>query len=276
MKDSGSDPAVAVRPPSARLVPITSAVPEPQTDPAAALQGVAALPTIHHLNPMHMQGLQRAVGNQAVNHLLARTTGSLVIQRALLDDFNKSFPDSVALIKASPEAMKLVAEATKAGTKFGGFSEDGPAKIAWPYTAGDTVYVPKARTDKVVAMSDFLFEINNAIRSPAFAALDAEAKKGSKGSLTAKTYAYKKCEQEVEGMLRLGEVWFETKKTMTGGKALDKYDADFFLGEYNAFKAGKKSKDDIIKTILAGANPANNKTHEQIYMEQYVEVSGGK
>jgi hypothetical protein len=208
--------------------------------------------------------------------VLARTTGALVVQRTLLDDFGKSFPDSVALIKNSPEALKLVKEAETAGTKFGGFSEDGPGKLAWPYTVGDTVYVPKARTDKVVAMSDFLFELNNAIRSPALAEIHAEGAKGSKGKLTAKTYAYKKVEQEVEGMLRTGKVWFETKKTMGGGKELDKYDADFFLGEYNAFKAGKKTKDDIIKAVLASANPANNKTHEQMYMEQYAALSGGK
>ena len=60
-------------------------------------------------------------------------------------------------------------------------------------------------------MRDFLFELNNAIRAPKFAALAAEAVKGSTGTLTARSYAYKMAEQEVEGMLRLGETWFKIK-----------------------------------------------------------------
>jgi hypothetical protein len=256
-------------------------------------------------------GLQRTHGNQAVQRLLtrlraedaartapllatrrsrgpsqpaatgmvARAGGAAIVQRALIDDFGKSFPDSAAIVKKSPEALKLVKEAEAAGSKFGGFAEDGPGKSAWPYTIGDTVYVPKAHTDKVVAMSDFLFELNNAIRSPAFAKIHAEGAKGSKGSLSAKDYAYKKVEQEVEGMLRLGKVWFETKKTMGGGKELDKYDAENYLQEYNDFNGGKKTKDDIIKSVLGRVYPegeAKGKTVEQFYMEQYAEISGGK
>src|SRR6185369_12964436 len=105
----------------------------------------------------------------------------------------------------------LVDEAAAAGVEYGGHAEDGPSKQAWPYTTGNKVYVPKGR-DKFQAISDFLFELNNAIRKPKFAVLDDEARKGSKGSLTPEEFARKNVELEVEGMLRMGEVWFEMKK----------------------------------------------------------------
>jgi hypothetical protein len=212
-------------------------------------------------------------------HRVAITSRVMVVQRALIDDFAGKFADSAALIRKSPEAVKLVKEAETAGTKFGGYSEDGPGKDAWPYTIGDTVYVPKAHTDKVTAMSDFLFELNNAVRSPKFAEITKEAAKGSKGSLSAKDYAYKVVEQEVEGMLRLGQVWFETKKTMGSGKELDKYDAEMYLAEYNAYKDKKKTKDEIVKDVLKREyteGDLKGKTVEQNYMEQYNRISGGK
>jgi hypothetical protein len=197
----------------------------------------------------------------------------------LLNSFAGKFPDAAKLIFKNPAAMKLVNEAEAAGIQFGGYSEEGPGKKAWPYTIGNTVYVPKARTDAVVAMSDFLFELNNALRAPKFAAIDTEAAKGSKGTLSAKDYAYKTVELEVEGMLRLGEIWFEMKKTGPKSGEWDKYDADFFLSEYKAVKDGKKTKDDTIKDVLKRVRnhePHPEWTVEQYYMDAYKSLSGDK
>jgi hypothetical protein len=196
----------------------------------------------------------------------------------LLRDFAAKFPDAAALIGKSPEAVQLVNEAVGEGVKFGGYAEDGPGKTPWPYTIASTktVYVPKGR-DKIAASSDFLFELNNAIRGPKLAKLEQEAAKGSAGKLNAKAYAREKVELEVEGMLRTGKIWFEMKKKLGGGKQFDKYDNDFFLLQYEAFKAGKKTKDDIVKDVLrwkSGAEPT--KTTEQYYMDQYNRLSGGK
>jgi hypothetical protein len=203
-----------------------------------------------------------------------------LVPSKVLKDFAAKFSDAADLIRKSPDAMKLVIEAEKAGVKFGGYAETGPAKDVWPYTSGKTVYVPKAHTDKVIAMSDFLFELNNAIRRPKFAEVEKEAAKGAKGKLTAKQYAYKKVEIEVEGMLRMGEIWFKMKKTIGKGAAWNKYDNDFYLSEYKAFKAGKKSKDDIVKDVLTRkytAGKDKGKTVEQFYIDdQYKSLSGTK
>ena len=191
-----------------------------------------------------------------------------LVPSKLLKDFAAKFSDAVDLIRKSPDAMKLVIEAEKAGVKFGGYAKTGSVKIAWPYTYRKTVYIPKARTDKVIAMSDFLFELNNAIRRPKFAKLEKEAAKGAKGKLTAKQYAYKGVEIEVEGMLRMGEIWFKMKKTIGKGKKWNKYDNDFYISVYKAFKADKKSKDDIVKEVLKYGAPGG-KTMEQYYIDQY-------
>ena len=80
-------------------------------------------------------------------------------------------------------------------------------------------------------------------------------------------------------MLRLGKVWFETKKAMGGAAALDKYDVENYQVEYKAFLKGTKSKDDIITDVLGrkyteGADAG--KTVEQYYMEQYENSFGKK
>src|SRR5437016_1773593 len=198
---------------------------------------------------------------------------------SLLSAFAKDFPDAAKLIYANPAAMKLVKEAETAGVKFGGYAEDGPAKDTWPYTAGDSVYIPKARTDKVDAAQGFIFELNNALRRPKFAALDTEAGKGKKGSLTAKEFAKKTVELEVEGMLRTGEIWFEMKKQAPRGENWDRYDQEFFLAEYKAFRDGKKTKDQIVQDVLKRVYTTGvdkGKTVEQFYMDQYQQLSGGK
>jgi hypothetical protein len=207
-----------------------------------------------------------------------RAAGAKVEDVNLLKDFAGKFPDAAALIAENEEALGLVREAEDAGAGFGGYAEEGPYPNTWPYTVGHNVYVPKVETDKVLAARDFLFELNNAIREPKFMQLHAEAAKGAKSTLTAKQYARRAVGQEVEGMLRLGNVWFELKKTGPKGSEWDKYDRNFYVREYKDFQKGTKTKDDLINEILqrrytAGANAG--KTVEQYYMEVYESLSGG-
>ncbi len=198
-------------------------------------------------------------------------------EEKLVDDFAAKFPAAAKLIKPNPAAMKLVKEAFDAGATFGGYGEDGPfPDEGRAYTSGHAVYVPKKRADPpVLAMSDFLFELNNAIRQPKFAALQAAAAKGAKSdTAAAKKYAHDTVEGEVEGMLRLGEVWFETKAKYLGKKAhdFDKYDKDFFLDEYKSYKDKKKTKEQIIDNVLSRKYETGTlagKTVEENYMEQY-------
>lgn len=198
----------------------------------------------------------------------------------LLNAFAKKYLDAAKLIHQNPVAMKLVNEAEAAGIQFGGYAEDGPSKtLGRAYTSGTTVYVPKTQTDPVMAMRDFLFELNNALRAPKFAELTKEATKGSKGTLSASQYAYKMVEQEVEGMLRLGEIWFETRKTAPKDPKTDVYNAPFFLPDYEAVKNGKKTKDDLVKEVLKrvyDTGTLKGKTVEQYYTEYYEKFSGGK
>jgi Domain of unknown function (DUF4157) len=197
----------------------------------------------------------------------------------LLADYALKFPDAADLIRKSPAALQLVSEAEKAGAEFGGLAEEGPAHMAWPYTTGHKVYIAKGRADKVVSASDFLFELNNAIRQPKFADIEKQAAKGAAGGMTAKDYARKKVEQEVEGMLRLGEVWVEMKKNAPKGEDWSKYDSEFFLSEYQDFKDKRKTKDDIIKDVLqrpSKHDPHPEWTVEQYYMDQFSSVAGGK
>jgi hypothetical protein len=227
---------------------------------------------------VHIYGVPAIVALDKTNLDVAKARQQL--EPKALQDFATKFPNAADLIRRSVPALRLVTEAEAAGATFGGYAEDGPAPtVGRPYTSGHAVYVPRARTDPVIAMSDFLFELNNAIRAPKFAALAAEAGKGSTGTLTARQYAYKVVEQEVEGMLRLGETWFKLKATGGPHPEWDKYDRDFFLTEYEAVKAGRKTKDDIVRDVLARVyetGTLRGKTVEQNYMEQYNTISGGR
>lgn len=192
----------------------------------------------------------------------------------LLTDFAAKFPDAAKLIIASPAAMRFVRECGAAGAKFGGFAEELITGQDWPFTLDDMVFIPKGHSDPTHAMSDFLFELNNAIRFTPFNKLRAEAKKGSKGSLNAKTYARRVVELEVEGMLKSGEVWLKMKQE--AGKEKDKtwsaYDRHFYLAQYESYQAGKLTKDDIIDGVLQSKYSDGNdagKTVEQFYMAQY-------
>ncbi|HKE48699.1 MAG TPA: DUF4157 domain-containing protein [Rhodanobacteraceae bacterium] len=191
----------------------------------------------------------------------------------LLNGFAKKFLDAAKMIYRNPSAMKLVDAAEAAGIQFGGFSEDGPAPaVGRAYTSGSSVYVPRTRTDAVAAMSDFLFELNNALRAPKFAALAAEAAKGSRGSVSARTYARRVVEQEVEGMLRLGQIWFETKKAEGRSRRADPHDSDFFLSDYESVHSGAKTQAQLVDDVLArvyDTGTLRGKTVEQHYMEEY-------
>ena len=197
-----------------------------------------------------------------------------------LQDFATKFPDAADLIRKSVAALRLVSEAEATGTLFGGYAEDGPAPtLGRAYTSGHSVYVPRTETDPILAMRDFLFELNNAIRAPKFAALTAEAVKGSTGTLSAHEYAYNMAEQEVEGMLRLGETWFKLKATGGPHPGWNAYDQNYFLAEYEAVKSGRKTKNDVVNDVLKRVyetGTLRGKTVEQYYMEAYTTVSGGK
>jgi Domain of unknown function (DUF4157) len=235
-------------------------------------------PDTHARELVHIYGVPAIVALDKSNLDVAKARQQL--EPKALQDFATKFPNAADLIRRSVPALRLINEAEATGAVFGGYAEDGPGPtLGRPYTSGHAVYVPRAQTDPVIAMSDFLFELNNAIRAPKFAALATEAAKGSTGTLTARSYAYKMAEQEVEGMLRLGETWFKLKTTGGAHPEWDKYDSDFFLAEYEAVKAGRKTKDDVVGDVLQRVyetGTLRGKTVEQYYMDDYNRLSGGK
>jgi hypothetical protein len=191
----------------------------------------------------------------------------------LLKDFGALFPGAAKLIASQPSSCRFVKECEAGGAKFGGYAGDGKDD-AWPYTVQATVYIPKSHGDGLQAMSDFLFELNNAVREPRFKDLRAEARKGDKGSLDAKTYARKVVELEVEGMLKLGEVWLQTKKEAKKekDKTWSSHDSQFYLQIYLDYQAGKITKADIVDSVLHSTYTEGDdkgKTPEEVYMKQY-------
>lgn len=192
----------------------------------------------------------------------------------LLKDFGALFPEAAKLIASQPSSCQFVKECEAGGAKFGGYAEQGVKADAWPYTTQATVYIPKSHGDGLQAMSDFLFELNNAVREPSFKELRAEARKGDKGSLDAKSFARKTVELEVEGMLKLGEVWLQTKKEAKKekDKTWSSHDSQFYLQQYLDFQAGKITKDDIVNSVLHSKyteGEDKGKTPEEVYMKQY-------
>ncbi|MEU0878254.1 hypothetical protein ABZ345_06615 [Lentzea sp. NPDC005914] len=187
----------------------------------------------------------------------------------LLSEFAGSFRDAAELVRRGDEALRLVREAEVAGVHFGGFAEDGPAHNAWAYTVGNQVYVPRAHTDPVVQMTKFLFELNNAIRRPAFAALDASA---TAGTITARQFARRNIEQEVEGMLRTARVWLDSKRAMGGGRRLNRYDAENYVSEYRQIESGRLTQAQLVDQVLRRRYTSGNNrglTTEEFYMRQY-------
>ena len=202
------------------------------------------------------------------------------LEPKVLKDFALKFANAADLIRKSVPALRLTTEAEAAGAVFGGHAEEGPGRtLGRAYTSGHSVYVPRTDTDPVMAMRDFLFELNNAIRAPKVAALATEAVKGSRGTLSARNYAYKMAELEVEGMLRLGETWFKHKAAGGPHPEWNAYDQRFFLSEYEQVKAGRKTKDDVVRDVLSRVyetGTLRGKTVEQYYMDDYNRLSGGR
>jgi uncharacterized protein DUF4157 len=188
----------------------------------------------------------------------------------LLNSFAKKFLAAARLIFANPAAMKLVDEAEKGGIDFGGYAEDGPAPtLGRAYTSGRAVYVPRTSTDAVVAMRDFLFELNNALREPKFKRITEQAQSKA---INAREFARQMVEQEVEGMLRVGEIWFETKKAQGRSGTADTHDPQFFLSDYESVRAGRMTKADLVRAVLArtyDTGTLRGKTVEQYYMDRY-------
>ncbi|HWO26265.1 MAG TPA: DUF4157 domain-containing protein [Kofleriaceae bacterium] len=183
-----------------------------------------------------------------------------------LEGFAAAFPDAAALIKQSPSALAFVKQAEDSGALFGGYTED-EGKI-WPFTRQHTVFIPRSQTDPVEAMSSFLFELNNAMRASQFADI---SRLGDRGKLDAKRYARMTVAVEVEGTLALAELWVKMKTELKGDYS--KRDKDFYLSEYNDYKAGRLSKDQIIDRMLqepSGEDPS--KTTEMYYMDKYYEM----
>ncbi len=190
----------------------------------------------------------------------------------LLSEFADSFRDAAELVRRGDEALRLVREAEAAGVHFGGIAEDGPGHNTMAYTVGNRVYVPRAATDPVVQMKKFLFELNNAIRRPAFAALHAAA---AAGTITARQYARQVIEQEVEGMLRTARVWLDTKRAMGGGRRLDRYDAENYVPDYRQVQSGRLTQAQLVDQVLRRRYTAGNNrglTTEENYMRQYREL----
>jgi hypothetical protein len=187
----------------------------------------------------------------------------------LLTEFSRKFRASADIIRGSTEAMKLIHEAEAASVSFGGYAEDGPGAMAYPYTSGRSVYTPRAHTDKVVALSDFLFELNNAIRHPALDAITDDARHAR---VTKADYATKVVEQEVQGMLRMGTVWADVKATMGGGRELDRYDAQNYMQELRDVRAGRKTQAQIVQDVLGRTyteGSLRGKTVRQNYEAQW-------
>ena len=195
----------------------------------------------------------------------------------LLKDFFAKFPAAARQIGKHPTTCRFVKDCEAKGAKFGGYSEEGPGAKPWPYTAADTVYIPKAHSDPLVAMSDFLFELNNAIRNDRFRANHIAAVKGGlgkAGGIDATTYARRTVEIEVVVMLQTAELWLAAKKE--GGKEGDAtwaaHDTHFYVQQYELYKAGKISKDQITTNVLKSRYPQGvdgGMTVEEFYMKQY-------
>jgi hypothetical protein len=188
---------------------------------------------------------------------------------ALLTSFAGSFSAAAALIRGRPTALAFVREADAAGASFGGYAEDGPHHDTWPYTNGTAVYVPKTQvSDPELATSSFLFELNNAARSSAFADID---KKAQAGTISAQQYAHDTVAQEAEGMLKLAEVYGGYRDSLSNADRA-RLDGEYYWGEYQDVKAGRKTKEQVIQEVLKSTYSTGvdaGKTAEQYYIEEY-------
>jgi hypothetical protein len=188
------------------------------------------------------------------------------------------FPTAASILKGYQPAMNLLNEtvtlANQAGVdlKFGGF-----AKGTYPYTdtdknasptaLKDTVYIPQTATyinDPTRVMTYFLFELQNARRAKVYYDFYLGA---LGGRITESEYAYKMIEQEVEGGIRIGQMWHEIiaqKNQSISGKP--KYFHDLYLSVANQIK----TKDKVVKeTLQSSYESGPSMTRDEYYRDSF-------
>ena len=90
--------------------------------------------------------------------------------------------------------------------------------------------------------------------------------------INAKQYAYRIVKLEIEAELSTGMVWSKMRQKGYKARKWSKYDKDFFLKSYKAYKAGKKTKHQITKEALKRKYKTGRFkgwTVERFYMAQY-------
>jgi hypothetical protein len=188
----------------------------------------------------------------------------------LFTAFEQSFPKAAELLFDNPPAFELIFETQRAGAEFGGYSDvvpQGETRSAdkRAYTIGNKVYLPKSQKDRVIYLSDFLFELNNAIRKPQYEELETQARNGT---IQKPDFIRGVAELELQGAFKLGAIWSEVKQTQGSKlKNADQYDNEFYLADYQSIESGMDRNDlidDIIKRTY-GNGAFNGKTFEQRY-----------
>ena len=171
--------------------------------------------------------------------------------------------------------MKLVRRAAKAGVKFGGYVKGSAHKGLTAYTdyGTKTVYVPHTQTDPILAMSDFVFELRNAMQAGKLSTTWSKAKKRQ---INAYQFAYNNVAIEVESALSTGLIWSQSPlRRRMGRRQRKKYDKANYLSMYLAYKSGKKTKDQLIKQALKRTYKSGifrGWTVEKKFTEQYKSI----
>jgi len=202
----------------------------------------------------------------------AEAAGTEATGERLLGQFAANFAGAAAMIRGNPASMQLLQEAESAGASYGGYSEDGPGARAWPYTAGTTVYVPRAfQADPQRAVSSFLFELTNAISRPRHAEVE---RRGREGAITAEQYAHDSVAIEVDGKMRMAEIWASRRDSVADEAERARLDRQNFYHEYIDVQAGRRTREDIIREALSRTYPDTGQTVRDFYIEQYNQMHG--
>ncbi|XXY52623.1 DUF4157 domain-containing protein [Sorangium sp. So ce269] len=192
----------------------------------------------------------------------------------LVGAFGGSFPASAAQVRANPSAMALVRDAEAGGATFGGFSEDGPGGRAWAYTVGATVYVPRAFvSDPARAANAFLFELTNAASRSRHAEVNQRA---AAHAITAEQYAHDTTAIEVDGTMRIAEIWAAERESVTDPAERARRDAMNYYTAYQDVRSGRRTREDIIQDVLNRTYPDSGLTVRQTYIDQYNRTWGAR
>jgi hypothetical protein len=189
--------------------------------------------------------------------------------QTLMQNIGEKFPVAADIIQRHPSAMQLVDQAAKAGATFGGYAEDSPDKCSWPYCCIETkrVFIPKTCTDHPIeAVSNFLFELTNAINSPRFQAVIKQARKNT---ITKQDFVREFLETESEAGLKISEIWSQIKEASENPRKLDAYDSLFWLQEYQADP--QKGKEDLIHSMRTDKIQGRY-THQERYEQVYEQI----